>query len=31
MNNNPLPVIDTLDDISEVAEKELTDGKGGED
>lgn len=26
-----LPVIDTLDDISEVAEQELTDGKGGDD
>lgn len=26
-----LPVIDTLDGISEVAEQELTDGKGGDD
>lgn len=26
-----LPVIDTLDDVSEVAEEELTDGKGGDD
>lgn len=29
--NERLPVIDTLDDISEVAEEELTDGRGGED
>lgn len=29
--NESLPVIDTLDDIPEVAEEELTDGKGGED
>ena len=26
-----LPVIDNLDDIPEVAEEELSNGKGGED
>ena len=31
MDNQTLPVIDNLDDIPEVAEEELTDGKGGED
>ena len=30
MDDQTLPVIDTLDDISEAAEEELTDGKGGE-
>ena len=29
--NESLPVIDTLDDVSAIAEEELTDGKGGDD